>query len=125
MAVLKDIQQIDGGELVKEINKAILSCVEDIRRDESLEKDRNIAINIKFTPKDGEVVLSYDVTPKLAKRVGEERGYLDNTRGVFRLGEPQARLDLPGMGMSGREPTGLESEEDVPQEGATGEGGSS
>lgn len=89
------IDQIDAGELEREINQAIQACVEDIQRSEDLEEPRQVSATLKFTPTEGgQVKITYDVTPKLAKRKGEEQGYVDK-QGYLRLGEPQQKMELP------------------------------
>ena len=105
-AEIPTLVQIDAGELVKQIEQGILSCIEDIRKSEDLPEKRNVAINITLTPKEsGEIKVSYDVTPKLAKRGGDEIAFIDKL-GRLRFGETQERQRLPLSEEYGSQETG-------------------
>lgn len=94
------VDQIADGALVDEMNEGLKSCVEDVQRDEGLKKPRKIEVQVSLTPDgNGHVKISYNVTPKLAKREGEEEGYIDK-EGQLRFGEPQVRMQLPHDGVT-------------------------
>ena len=89
------VDQIADGSLVDEMNEGLRSCVEDVQRDEGLKKPRKIEVHVSLTPDgNGHVKISYHVTPKLAKREGEEEGYIDK-EGQLKFGEPQVQMQLP------------------------------
>lgn len=79
MDQLQRLSQIDYGELEVQINNAIKTCVKDINDDPELEQKRAVDVKIIFTPdhENSNVEISYDVTPKLAKRNGKQTVTID------------------------------------------------
>ena len=68
------LNQIDSGELIKQIEMAIETCIKDINNDTEVnKKKRCVDIKIFFVPDfdKGNVEICYDVISKLAKRDGQ------------------------------------------------------